>query len=72
VVGAQAIIDSVHAALDIKEEGESPDRKVTLKYNTCLGACAQGPVIAINHHVIGKQTPESAAKIARDLRHQDN
>ena len=68
VGGAQAILDSVHAALEIKEEGESPDRKVTLKYNTCLGACAQGPVIAINHHLIGKQTPESAANIARELR----
>ena len=68
VVGAQAILDSVHAALEIKEEGESPNRKVTLKYNTCLGACAQGPVIAINHNLIGKQTPESAANIARELR----
>ena len=46
--------------------------KVTLKYNTCLGSCAQGPVIAIDHHLIGKQTPESAAKIARDLRGLDD
>ena len=72
LVGAQQILDSVHTALEIKEEGESPDRNVTLKYNTCLGACAQGPVIAINHHLIGKQTPESAAKIARELRGQSN
>ena len=72
LVGAQQILDSVHTALEIKEEGESPDRKVTLKYNTCLGACAQGPVIAINHRLIGKQTPESAAKIARELRGQSN
>jgi len=72
LVGAQQILDSVHAALEIKEEGESPDGKVTLKYNTCLGACAQGPVIAINHHLTGKQTPESAAKIARELRGQSS
>ncbi len=70
LVGAQEILNSVHLALDIAEEGESPDGKVTLKYNTCLGACAQGPVIAIDHHLIGKQTPESAAKIARELRGQ--
>ena len=68
VVGAQEILNSVHEVLEIKEEGDSPDGKVTLKYNTCLGACAQGPVIAIDHHLIGKQTPESAAKIARELR----
>ena len=47
LVGAQQILDAVQGVLEIKEEGESPDRKVTLKYNTCLGACAQGPVIAI-------------------------
>jgi len=72
VVGAQQILDSVHEALEINEEGESLDGKVTLKYNTCLGACAQGPVIAIDHHLIGKQTPESAAKIARELRGQSS
>ncbi len=70
LVGAQQVLDAVQGVLEIKEEGESPDRKVTLKYNTCLGACAQGPVIAINHHLIGKQTPESAAQIARELRGQ--
>ncbi|MBH65512.1 MAG: hypothetical protein CL784_03210 [Chloroflexi bacterium] len=70
LVGAQQVLDAVQGVFEIKEEGESPDRKVTLKYNTCLGACAQGPVIAINHHLIGKQTPESAAQIARELRGQ--
>ena len=71
ILGAQQVLDSVQAALEIKEEGESPDGKVTLKYNTCLGACAQGPVIAVDHHLIGKQTAESAAKIARELRGLD-
>ena len=71
ILGAQKVLDSVQTALEVKEEGESPDRKVTLKYNTCLGACAQGPVIAIDHHLIGKQTAESATKIARELRGLD-
>jgi NADH:ubiquinone oxidoreductase subunit E len=71
ILGAQQVLDSVQSALEIKEEGESPDGKVTLKYNTCLGACAQGPVIAVDHHLIGKQTAESAAKIARELRGLD-
>jgi NADH-quinone oxidoreductase subunit E len=68
LVGAQQVLDSVHAALELKEEGTTADGKVTLKYNTCLGACAQGPCIAIDHHLIGRQTPESAADVARDLR----
>lgn len=68
LVGAQQVLDSVHEALELKEEGTTADGKVTLKYNTCLGACAQGPCIAIDHHLIGRQTPESAATVARDLR----
>jgi len=68
LLGAQEVLNAVHLALEIEEEGESADGKVTLKYNTCLGACAQGPVIAIDHHPIGKQTPESAAQFARELR----
>ncbi len=71
LLGAQEILNSVHAALELTGEGESLDGKVTLKYNTCLGACAQGPCIAIDHHLIGKQTPESAAKIVRGLRGLD-
>jgi NADH-quinone oxidoreductase subunit E len=68
LLGAQSILESVHSALEVTEESESPDGKVTLKYNTCLGACAQGPCIAIDHRVFGKQTPETATKIALDLR----
>ena len=71
ILGAQEILKQVHTALGIKEEGESPDGKVTLKYNTCLGACAQGPVITIDHHLIGKQTPESAVQIVNELRGLD-
>jgi len=71
LLGAQEVLNAVHMALEIDEEGESADGKVTLRYNTCLGACAQGPVIAIDHHPIGKQTPDSAAKIARELRGLD-
>jgi NADH-quinone oxidoreductase subunit E len=68
LLGAQKVLDSVQKVLELKGEGESSDGKVTLKYNTCLGACAQAPVIAVNHHLIGKQTAESAAKVARELR----
>ena len=68
LLGAQEILNAVHTALELSEEGESKDGKVTLKYNTCLGACAQGPLIAVDHYLLGKQTAESAAKVARGLR----
>ena len=46
--------------LGLTDEGETPDNRVTLKYNTCLGACAQAPVIMINHRLVGRVTADSA------------
>ena len=68
VKGAQHILKSVQEELGIDREGETEDGKVTLKYGTCLGACAQAPVIAIDHYHKGKITTESAARMARKLK----
>ncbi len=67
IMGAQKILRSVQGELGIDREGETEDGKVTLQYGTCLGACAQAPVIAVDHNHKGKITPESAALIAREL-----
>jgi NADH:ubiquinone oxidoreductase subunit E len=67
VMGAQNVLREVQQTLGIDREGETEDGKVTLKYGTCLGACAQAPVIAIDHRHIGKVTPQSAAELARGL-----
>jgi len=56
LVGAMSIIESVLKTLGLSEEGDTPDGKVSLKYNTCLGACSQGPVVSIDHKVIGPQS----------------
>ena len=71
LVGAQQVLAAVQGALDIDGEGESPDRKVTLRYSTCLGACGQAPVIAVDHKMIGRATPDSAAAVARELRSKE-
>jgi len=55
LVGAMSLLQSVLQALGLSEEGDTPDGKVSLKYNTCLGACSQGPVVSIDHKVIGPQ-----------------
>ena len=68
VKGAQQILKRVQEELGIDREGETEDGKVTLMYGTCLGACAQAPVIAIDHHHKGKITIESAARMARELK----
>ena len=68
LLGSQAVMHSAIENLELKEEGESKDKKFTLRYNTCLGACAQGPCIAINHKVIGFQDPKKIKKIISELR----
>ena len=60
VMGADRIIAAVQDAMGLLDEGDTPDGKATLRYNTCLGACAHAPVIAIDHHLAGRITPESA------------
>ena len=68
LVGAQEILKSVASAAEVSGEGESPDRKLTVRYNTCLGACAQGPCIAVDHKVLGFQTPGKVKKLIKGLR----
>ena len=60
VMGADRIIAAAQDALSLPDEGDTPDGKATLRYNTCLGACAHAPVMAIDHHLAGRVTPESA------------
>lgn len=68
VMGATKIIAAAQEALNLPDEGDTPDGKATLRYNTCLGACAHAPVMAIDHHLAGRITPDSArARIAAAL-----
>ncbi len=62
LAGATDIIDSVQRHLGLSGEGETEDGQVSLKYNTCLGACAQPPVASLDHKLVGRLTVDSAKK----------
>ena len=66
--GAQDVIERVHAELGVDGEGETADGKLTLRYSTCLGACAPAPVIAVDHHMKGRMSPDSAAAVVVELK----
>jgi NADH-quinone oxidoreductase subunit E len=55
LLGAQGLLQSVLNALGLSEEGDTAGGKVSLKYNTCLGACSQGPVVHVDDRIIGPQ-----------------
>jgi NADH-quinone oxidoreductase subunit E len=67
LVGSMAIINAVFSAAGMEEEGDTPDRKLTVRLNTCLGACAQAPVISIDHHLIGRLSPDEARNKVAEL-----
>ena len=58
----------LHEQLGIKGEGESDDNKVTLRYSTCLGACAQSPVFAIDHKMYGKLDEKKLNSMIEELK----
>jgi NADH-quinone oxidoreductase subunit E len=67
--GAMSLIDAVLHAVGLAEEGDTPDGLLSLRYNTCLGACAQAPVISVDHHLMGRLSPDAAqAAVTQALR----
>ena len=60
IKGAMGLIEAVLDGVNLTEEGDTPDGKVTVRYNTCLGACAQAPVISIDHNLMGGLSPQQA------------
>ena len=67
LVGAMAIINAVFDAVGLEEEGDTPDRLLTVRLNTCLGACAQAPVISIDHQLIGRMSSDKARNKVAEL-----
>lgn len=65
--GAQDILNQLHQILGLETEGDTHDGSVTLKYNTCLGACSNAPVVMIDRQLTGGVTPEIAAHLAEDI-----
>ena len=71
LMGAMAVVRAVFQAAGLDEEGERSDHRLSVRLNTCLGACSQAPVMSVDHHLEGRVSPESAAyRVAKIL--QDN
>lgn len=60
LVGASEVIKAVLDELGLSGEGDTADKVVSFKFNTCLGACPQAPVMSVNHRMYGKITSKDA------------
>jgi len=67
-VGAMPVIQAVLEAVGLEDEGDTPDGEISLRYNTCLGACALAPVMSLDHHLAGRVSPEAARNRVAQLR----
>ena len=68
LVGAMALIAEVLDLADLQTEGDTTDGRLSVRFNTCLGACAQAPVISVDHRLVGRLSPEAAREqVARLL-----
>ena len=71
LAGAPGILQSVLDLLGLSGEGETSDNRISLKYNTCLGACSQAPVVSIDHQLVGRVSTESARGLVGKLKAAD-
>ena len=58
IKGSAAIMSDCMDALGLDGEGDTGNGKVSLRFNTCLGACSRAPVVSIDHRLRGGITPE--------------
>ena len=67
LVGAMPVIEAALESCGLTDEGDTPDGRLSLRFNTCLGACSQAPVMAIDHHLVGRVTAPVVRNKIREL-----
>ena len=70
LLGAGKVLNEVLEQLGLEDEGDTPDGKVSFRFNTCLGACSRGPVISIDHELYGNVSEAQASSLLK--RFKDN
>ncbi|MBT4286953.1 MAG: NADH-quinone oxidoreductase subunit NuoE [Deltaproteobacteria bacterium] len=63
VVGSKNIVETLKKELQIEPGETSSDKKWTLVATSCLGVCAEGPVIMIDEDLYGNLTPNQIPDI---------
>lgn len=67
VNGADSIETALSEELKISAGETTADKLFTLDTAACLGCCSLAPVMMINGQAYGPLTPESAARVIRDI-----
>ncbi len=65
VRGGERILNYLENRLGVRSGGTTPDLKFTLESVNCLGACALGPMMVIDHKYYGKINTHKIEPILR-------
>jgi len=71
VGGGSRILAAMEKALGIKAGSTTADYKFSLEAIRCMGACALGPVVAVDDHVHGQMSDTKAANLISSLRQEE-
>lgn len=63
VVGSRNIVETLKKELQLEPGETSSDKKWTLIATSCLGVCADGPVIIVDEDIYGNITPNQIPEI---------
>ena len=63
VVGSRNVVESLKNELQLEPGETSSDKKWTLIATSCLGLCADGPVIMVDEDIYGNLTPNQIPDI---------
>lgn len=72
VNGADMVEKAIEEELGIKNGETTQDKLFTLFNVACLGCCSLAPVMMIDGETYAKLTPESTAKILREIRQKSS
>lgn len=61
------ILAALEQEFAIKAGQTTPDGKLSVSNARCLGSCGLAPVLVVDGHVVGKETPAGAVQRARNL-----
>ncbi|WP_313346203.1 NAD(P)H-dependent oxidoreductase subunit E [Sedimentibacter sp.] len=67
------ILNAIYKELGLSDKRKTTDDLLfTVETISCLGACGLAPVITINDHVHPKMTPESAIKLLKAMKKEED
>ena len=68
VLGGNQILAELREYLGVPDDEATPDGQVSLEHIECNAACVYAPVMMVNWEFFDNMTPQSARKLADDLR----